>query len=213
MDPVERFTIEDCFNHPTFQKEKEEYEQKLKDNPLLVPRAHPKSKSNHRSSKHRESQDLRHFKITHNIKQQDSSNNVTTPDAERDSAQYKKTVDSERVKIKSSLLKTTDPFDQPKKEVDNTENDHNAFNVESPREIDYFKNDESYLETGNTRGLVTNNHFDFNEVKPDGSDVKGSVEGSMHSKHSKTGPTTYSHFVAANYNFFPASHQQTKVLT
>lgn len=210
LDPVQRFTIEDCYNHPAFQKEREEYEQRIKENPLLAPQ--PKSKSSHKSAKHRDS-DMKYLKTINNTKQDLSNESLTPSDA--DSSYYKKATDQEKVKVKP-LVKSTDSMEDTRRYVDNSDqntepqfSDYSTFDNESPRERN-SKNEEKYPDVGSVK-MNSHNGCDTNS-RPDIVDVKScTADVSSHPKQGKTGPIAYSHFVAANYNFFPGANQQTKV--
>ncbi|KAK3701730.1 hypothetical protein QZH41_018893 [Actinostola sp. cb2023] len=263
LDPVQRFTVEDCFHHPAFQKEREDYEQRLKDNPLLVPQK-SKSHSSHKSVKHRDSSqnDSKHFKTMPDNKQESTVNDpltashmdkdsvnskrvqesvndpltashmdkdsvnskrvqesvndpLTASHMDKDSVNSKRVQESEKIKIKPTPLGSTpknmDTVDLSKRLTDNTENDHNAFNIESPGEMDMKGLGCDSLETGTIKNLQIVNDMDYTGVKSEPIDsIKYGADDSTHSK-GKTGTAPYSHFVAANYTFFPGAGQQSKV--
>jgi len=216
LDPGQRFTIEECFDHPAFQKEREEYEQRIKENPLLAPQ--PKSRSSHKSAKHRDS-DMKHLKTINNTKQESSNESLPSSDMEKDSSYYKKTIEQEKVKIKP-LVKSTESTEESKKYVDtNDQNsdpifgDYSTFGIESPREGN-SKDEEKYSDVATLKNqqFINNGYDGYDTSRPDTVDVKSCMaDVSSHPKQSKTGPIAYSHFVAANYNFFPGSSQQAKV--
>lgn len=87
---------------------------------------------------------------------------------------------------------------------DNSENDHNAFNIESPRDSSFSMEQESSESSDNM-------DFSKMELTNEKSIDKHEAREDFPQSKAKAGSNAYSHFVNANYSFFPGAGQQQKV--
>ncbi|XP_032238988.2 cyclin-dependent kinase-like 5 isoform X2 [Nematostella vectensis] len=215
LDPKLRCTIEDCYHHPAFQTERDSHEAKLKENPHLATpvrsESHSKSKATIKASKHRESlqgePSYLYSKPSHEVKPRESTDHNDATNASVSDQDMRTQILRQDL---GNVQRTSET------NIRNSENDHNASNIDSPVE-GRDTPERSHNKEDNSKGIKISMLSDSTGYRSKG--VETQNEKVMDSRgdrqdvdddgchRNKAGPLAHSHVTAANYSFFPVAGQ------
>lgn len=235
LDPKDRFTIIDAYNHPAFQQEREEYEKTLKDKGGDLKQVSKKTeislKSRHFAHKGASSQGIRPAEGSQDLKTQDIRANMhgSVPLGKEFSAEKKLVMQQMAAKEKPNDVSLLDEAS------DNSRTKVNE-SSEKSESLSTASNAEMLKGSENPSSTVKQTVYSSTEIKPRNSNLaganinasrttsqpeertnvaqsdKGSVVDEDNKAKPKPGLTSHtSHLVAANYSFFPADNEESEL--
>lgn len=234
LDPKDRFTINDAYNHPAFQQEREEYEKTLKDKGGDLKQVTKKTeislKSRHFAHKGASSQGIKPAESSQEFKTQDTkpSAHGSLPLGKEFSAEKKLVMQQMAAKEKpndASLQDEASDRSRTTKENESTEKSESSSAA---------SNAEVLKGSGNPPSSVKQAVYSSAEIKPRNSNLAGAnasrttsqpeertnltqsdkgsaVEEDSRAKAKTSLTSNTSHLVAANYSFFPADNEETEL--
>lgn len=235
LDPKDRFTIIDAYNHPAFQQEREEYEKTLKDKGGDLKQVSKKTeislKSRHFAHKGASSQGIRPAEGSQDLKTQDIRTNMhgSLPLGKEFSAEKKLVMQQMAAKEKPNDVSLLDEAS------DNSRTKENE-SSEKSESLSTASNAEMLKGSENPSSTVKQTVYSSTEIKPRNSNLaganinasrttsqpeertnvaqsdKGSVVDEDNKAKPKPGLTSHtSHLVAANYSFFPGDNEESEL--
>ena len=232
LDPKDRFTITDAYNHPAFQQEREEYEKTLKDKggdlKQVSKRTEISLKSRHFVHKGASSQGIRPAESSQDLKTQDVKTNMhgSAPLGKEFSAEKKLVMQQMAAKEKPNDVSLQDEASDKSrtKENESSENSESfspASNAEmlkgsgNPPKQAVYSSAEIKPRNSNLAG--TNINASRTTSQPEertnvAQSNKGSVVDEDSKAKTKPGLSSHtSHLVAANYSFFPVDSEESEL--
>ncbi|XP_058941068.2 cyclin-dependent kinase-like 5 [Pocillopora verrucosa] len=231
LDPKLRFTIDDAYNHPAFQQERDEFEKTWKEKSTDLKQAAKKAeiptKSRYFSHKGYSSQGITAVESLQELKTQDiKPNSHGNPPLGKDFSAEKKLVMQQMVAKERPKDSNQQDDSSDKNRTSDIENSEKSESCTSAPTVEISKG------SGNSPLSVKQTVYSSVDIKPRNSNLtaarattsqneertnlaqsdKTSVtedEGRAKAKTS-TGVST-SHLVAANYSFFPADNEDSEV--
>ncbi|PFX27245.1 Cyclin-dependent kinase-like 5 [Stylophora pistillata] len=230
LDPKDRFTINDAYNHPAFQLERDEFEktgkEKSADLKQGAKKAEIPTKSRYFSHKGSSSQGIKAGESMQELKTQDiKPNSHQNPSLGKDFSVEKKLVmqqmtAKERPKDSNQQEDSTD-----KNRTSETENSEKSESCATAPSVEISK------ESGNPPSAVKQTVYSSVEIKPLNSNLTGvrattsqTGEKNNLAQSDKTSVTedgramaktssgaSTSHLMAANYSFFPPDNEESEL--
>ncbi|KAL9972041.1 hypothetical protein ACROYT_G018280 [Oculina patagonica] len=236
LDPKDRFTINDAYNHPAFQLEREEYEKTLKDKGGDLKHVTKKTeiplKSRHFAHKGASSQGIKPSESSQELKTQDIKPNThgSLPLGKEFSAEKKLVMQQMAAKEKPNDAS----FQDEASDKNRTTKEHES--SEQPESCSAASNAEMLKGSVNPPSSVKQAVYSSAEIKPRNSNLTGAsvnasriasqpeertnltqsdkasvVEEDSKARTKPSLTSNTSHLVAANYSFFPADNEETEL--
>lgn len=230
LDPKDRFTINDAYNHPAFQLERDEFEktgkEKSADLKQGAKKAEIPTKSRYFSHKGSSSQGIKAGESMQELKTQDiKPNSHQNPSLGKDYSVEKKLVMQQMI-AKERPKDSNQQEDSPdKKRTSETENSEKSESCATAPSVEMSK------ESGNPPSAVKQTVYSSVDIKPRNSNLTGvrattsqTGEKNNLAQSDKTSVTedgramaktssgaNTSHLMAANYSFFPADDEESEL--
>ena len=235
LDPKDRFTINDAYNHPAFQQEREEYEKTLKDKAGDLKQVSKKTeislKSRHFAHKGASSQGIRPAESSQDLKTQDGKANMHggVPLGKEFSAEKKLVMQQMAAKEKPNDVSLPDEASD-KSRIKENESSEKSEHLSTASNAEMLKGSE------NPSSTVKQAVYSSTEIKPRNSNLAGaninasrtnsqpeertnvvqsdksSVVDEDSKAKTKPGLASHtSHLVAANYSFFPVDNEESEL--
>lgn len=235
LDPKDRFTINDAYNHPAFQQEREEYEKTLKDKGGDLKPVSKKTeislKSRHFAHKGASSQGIRPAESSQDLKTQDVKPNMhgSVPLGKEFSAEKKLVMQQMAAKEKPNEVSSQDVASDKSRTKENESS-------EKSESFSPASNAEMVKGSGNPSSTAKQAVYSSAEIKPRNSNLvaaninasrttsqpeertnvtqsdKGNVIDEDSKAKNKPGLASHtSHLVAANYSFFPVDNEESEL--